>query len=439
MSVQRSRRAGTYLAYNTLLALLSPGVGIYAVFHDLRRIGLASMRDRIGRPALTPVFDRDCIWIHAASVGETVAAVPIVRALLEIRPGVRIVFSNITATGHDTAQRMLPTVDHFYFPFDFPFAVRSALRRIRPNVCVTIETELWPNFIHLGKAASVRMAVVNGRISDRSFRRSARPAVRWIFKWMLGQLDLMAMQTDLDAERAGALGADRSRIEVLGNSKFDQALVNDPSTGEVAREFGFAANEPTLVAGSTHPGEDEAVLDAFQQVRTRIPNARLILAPRRLERVPALKEILTQRGMQASFRSDAVNPGEADRSAAPILILDTIGELRRVYALARVAFVGGTLVPVGGHDLLQPLAKGKPALFGPHTNNLREIAAIVSESGAGIRVHDGAELAAECIRLMNDPVAADAMGQAGLRLIEANRGASRRYAERIAGLLRPEG
>ncbi|MDQ2731189.1 MAG: hypothetical protein M3Y56_05985, partial [Armatimonadota bacterium] len=213
-------------------------------------------------------------------------------------------------------------------------------------------------------------------------------------------LDGYYAQTSADAERALALGARSSAIEVCGNSKFDGAMIDDPPAAVMALSLGFPVDVPTLVAGSTHPVEDEAVLDAFLIIRAAVPDARLIIAPRHLERTPALRVALNGRGLQAVFRSErsgaaAVPPGDENgrgeapsstMTEAPVLVLDTLGELRQTYSLATVAFVGGTLVPVGGHDLLQPLAKGKPVLFGPHTHKCREIAEAILREDAGHRV-----------------------------------------------------
>jgi 3-deoxy-D-manno-octulosonic-acid transferase len=386
---------------------------------------------------------RDRVWVHAASVGETAAAAPILAALGDISPGVEIIFTNITATGHATAVRMFPDAHCLYFPFDFPFAIRRALELVRPRVCITVETELWPNFIHLSRQAGARVAVVNGRISDRSFRRVRKWPVTGLFRWMFDEMDGLYVQTAMDAERARALGARPEIIEVLGNSKFDGAVVDDPLARAVATEMGFPPDGPTLVAGSTHAGEDEAVLDAFIEVRQKMPSARLIIAPRRLERSAGLGEALQRRGLTARFRSREKDAGTVPEYAdgdtsVPVLVLDTLGELRRVYALARVAFVGGTLVPVGGHDLLQPLAKSKPVIFGPHTANCREIATAVLERPAGIQVGDTASLAAAWLGLLQDHSRAQAMGAAGMALIQESQGAARRYAERIVALMQSD-
>lgn len=439
--------AGMYYAlYNLILLILSPILLIFAVGRDLQRIGAEFMPQRWGmfrlREGQGPV-----VWIHAASVGETMAAAPIVKCLRDLRPNVRIVFSNITATGHETAVRVIPNADYFYLPYEFPPAVRRALRTIHPLVCVTVESELWPNLVHLSRKAGASPVVVNGHISDRTFKRVLWPPVRPIFRWMLSELDGYYAQTELDAERAVSLGALPSGVEVIGNSKFDGALVDDPPAHAMAAELGFPVDCPTLVAGSTHPVEDEAVLDAFVSIRTAVPDARLIIAPRHLERAPALREALEKRGLRAVFRSERRSMAGAPAGNgsgllpsstvmdASVLVLDTLGELRQTYALATVAFVGGTFVPVGGHDLLQPLAKGKPVLFGPHTHKCREIADAVLSQDAGCRVADAKELANECIRLMQDESRAGQMGSAGLKMIQASQGASLRYAERIVRLL----
>jgi 3-deoxy-D-manno-octulosonic-acid transferase len=254
---------------------------------------------------------------------------------------------------------------------------------------------------------------------------------------MLSNLDEMNMQTDGDADRARALGADPAHVHVIGNSKFDQANADLPSAEQVAADMRLPVHAPTLVAGSTHAGEDEAVLDAFLQVRQSVPGSRLIIAPRRLERVPELRDALSQRKLSARFRSEEKTDDRpiADSVDCPVFVLDTIGELRKAYGLARLAYVGGSLVPVGGHDILQPLAQGKPVLFGPHTQNCREIAVTAIEKGAARRIHNADELAAEWIRILQDENAARIMSQAGLDLIEKNRGAARKYAERIASYI----
>ena len=419
-----------YYLYNTLLLILSPVVMLYAAARDLRRIGWRRLPERFGRLRVTP-RSGPRVWIHAASVGETMSAVSIVAALREIRPDVEIVFSNITATGHDTALELLPDAQNIYFPFDFPAAVRRSLKTIQPDVCVMIEKEFWPNFIHLSRQSGARVCLLNGRISDRTYRRASNPLVGAILRWMLSQIDTLAMQTSRDADRARELGARADRVRVVGASKFDQAVAADPPANEVAAEMDIPTHAPILVAGSTHASEDETVLDAFLEVRRVIPNARLIIAPRRLQRVPELREAIARRGLQAQLRTEKDGPP----ASAPVFILDTIGELRRVYSLGQAAFVGGSLVPVGGHDLLQPLAKGKPVLFGPYTHNCSEIAETVLEAGAGVRIRNAAELAREWIRLLEDPDEARRRGETGLKLIGESRGASARCAEEIVSLL----
>ncbi len=428
-----------YLRYNSLLCLMSPILLVFAIGKDLRRIGLRFLSQRFGKLHLKDGPGHR-VWFHAASVGETAAAAPIIAELLCIRPDIRILFSNITATGYETALRLIPDAEHVYFPYDFPPFIRRALKAARPAVCITVESELWPNFIYLSRKAGACVAVVNGRISDRSSRRASAPVIRSVYQWMLAGLDGYYAQTDADAERAISLGASAHRVEVAGNSKFDGALVDDPPPESVAADMGFSAGGHTLVAGSTHPGEDEAVLDAFVLIRAKVPDARLIIAPRHLERVAVLKQLLENRRLQATFRSERRQAGAPSESAGgesdyPVLVLDTLGELRRTYSLAEVAFVGGTLVPIGGHDLLQPLAKGKPVLFGPHTHKCREIAGAVLENHAGWQVSGADDLARECVHLMQHAAVAEGAGAEGLALIQKSQGASRRYAERIAHLL----
>ncbi len=417
--------------YNLALILASPLILAVLLGKARCRPGLPyrlGLRPPVGPTALSP--DGPVIWVHAVSLGEVVAVAPLVKALRARDPKRRIVVSTVTETGREAVlERLAGVAAHCYAPLDFPWVVRTFIRRLRPTLYVFVETELWPNLLSALEQERVPTVLVNGRISSRSFARQQWPGVRRVYRGLLERISLCLMQSDRDAERAVVLGAPPERVRRVGNIKFDQPLpAAAPAQLEpIRRWIALAPDAPLVVAGSTHPGEEEALVHACATLRTRVPDLRLIIAPRHIERAKDLEVMLAGYGLRALRRSRLAD-GLDDRNgdAAPwVLLLDTRGELGAVYQFATLAFVGGTLVPVGGHNLLEPAAWGKPVLFGPHTDHCQDIARLLEGVGGGIRVPDGDALGQQIGRWLGDEERRMKAGRQAEQAVRDNQGALR--------------
>lgn len=392
---------------------------------------LRTFRERMGRLPVYLNLDGDrSIWIHAVSVGEVLAARPLVPALRERFPGHRLFLSTTTLTGNEVAKKSVRGLDGLFFaPFDFPHAVRRALEVVNPSLLVLVETELWPNLIHEASRRGARVALVNGRVSPRSFPRYRR--VRRFLSGVLAEVDLFLMQGEPHAERIRAMTAPPERVKVTGNLKFDAVEAGRPPERTVRLLHG-GSPRPLWVAGSTMPGEEELVLRAFHRVRERVPHARLLLAPRHPERFPEVPGLIESAGFRCLRRS-ALDP--ASWSDGEVLLLDTLGELAQVYSLASVVFVGGSLVPTGGHNILEPAVAGKPVLIGPHMENFQEIADTFRAESAIVQVASADELGREVSALMLDEPRRRALGERARGLVGRNRGAVSRTTDALAPLL----
>jgi len=407
-----------YALYSAVL-----GIGLLAYLPAFmarrRRAGYGrDLAQRLGRLGEGLPPEPRC-WIHAVSVGESAAAVPLVEEIRRRWPELGIVVSTITPTGaRIVGERLAGTATHRYFPIDLPGPVRRALDAARPRFFIAIETELWPNFLRALARRRIPAMIANGRISDRSFRRYRW--VRGLMRRVLADVSVFAMQTDEDARRIIALGASPSRVVVTGNLKSDlvpEATGDDTSAWRERLRLG--ADARLWIAGSTHRGEEAVVLDAFLRARTRCPDLALLLAPRHPERAGEVEGLIRERGLAAARRSRLA----ADGTPGAVVILDTVGELAALYALAEVVFVGGSLVPVGGHNVLEPAMRGKPVLVGPHTSNFREGAELLQRSGGGLVVKDGPELERELARLLEDRDLARRMGEAARHAFAGRQGA----------------
>ncbi len=385
-------------------------------------------RFAFGLPPLRP----GGIWVHAVSVGESIAAAPMIRQLMARYPQLPITVTCMTPTGSERIQALFgDSVQHCYLPYDLPWAAARFLDRVQPKLAVVMETELWPNHIHQCARRGIPVALANARLSERSAGGYARFAR--LTAPMLAELSLIAVQTEAEAERFRQLGARRECVEVTGSIKFD--LTIDPVLLERAaalRAQWEAQQRPLWIAASTHAGEDEIVLAAHRQLLARHPQALLILVPRHPERFAAVAELCRKEGFASVRRSQ----GEAVGAGIDVLVGDTMGELLFLYALADVAFVGGSLVPNGGHNLLEPAALGKPVLSGPHLFNFLEIAAQLRDAGALREVSNAAELASAVDALWSDPAMIELMRNAGLDVLKANQGALERLLAGLERLLR---
>jgi 3-deoxy-D-manno-octulosonic-acid transferase len=396
----------------------------------------ASFRERLGRlpPGLAggggPV-----VWIHAVSVGEVLAARPLLRGLRQRLPAHRLVLSTTTVTGQALARGSAAGADAVFFaPFDWKGPVRAALAAVRPSLLVLVETELWPNLIHEARRAGVRVAVANGRISPRSFRRYR--LVRGLLRRVLRDVDLFLMQADAHAGRIRDLGAPPARVRVTGNLKYDALpAAASRSADTLARLLlDGRADRVLWVAGSTVPGEEEHVLRALREVRARVPGVRLVVAPRQPERFAEVHALAERAGFTTARRTAL---GDGPWAEGDVLVLDTMGELADVYPLAAVVFVGGSLEPAGGHNVLEAAVAGKAVIVGPHMENFQEIADEFRREGALVQVGGPAELPGAVAGLLLEPQRRQAVGERARALVARNRGAVAGTLDALAELLPP--
>jgi 3-deoxy-D-manno-octulosonic-acid transferase len=426
------------LAYRILSVLVLAFYAPYALIRSLlgrRRIG--NLRGRLG---LEPYPDLDGgIWVHAVSVGEVGVARNLLAELARRAPDRRLGLSVTTAAGAQMAARAAePGVAIFAFPLDLAGPVERALSGARPGLVLLTETEIWPLFLDRAARRGIPVALVNGRLSERSFARYR--LVRSAFARVLERVSLFAMQTEEDAARIRTLGAPAERIRVTGNAKYD--LPHPLPFADAARLSHAADGRPIFVAASTAPGEEALVLDAWESLPEKT-RPFLAIAPRRPERFAPVAQLIERRGFAAVCRSESVgdsSPSDRAISRFPIYLLDTIGELASLYRQARLAFIGGSLVPAGGHNPIEAWAAGVPVLVGPHTSNFREVVAAGERSGILERVADPSALAASIARSLADPAALTARAERARSAVETGRGAVARTAELVLPLLaRPPG
>lgn len=427
-----------YFAYNLFLLLASPVIFLVLLAKRRCRRGLPQ---RLGFFAdEQPCEGRPILWIHAVSLGEVVAVVPLVRELRVRYPAHRLLVTTVTETGREAVeQRLAGMAEHRYAPLDFPWVVSKVINRLNPSVFLFVETELWPNLLRALARRKVPAILVNGRLSSRSFGRYRliKPFIRQV----LAAVSFCSMQSSRDAERIIALGALPARVQQTGNMKFDQPLPDQAKIAEtVPREMILAEDEELVVAGSTHAGEEEALLSCYKALLQEFPSLVLLLAPRHIERSPHIEAAVKAAGLEAVRRSTLGITRQDERGLAQqgrprVIILDTRGELAAVYRHAELSFVGGTLVPVGGHNLLEPAQWGKSVFFGPYTDHCAEVAELLIRGGGGKRVRDGDDLAAEMAKGLHDRSMLRQMGEAAKRVVLDNQGAVERTLEPIAKVL----
>ena len=423
-----------YLAYSLLLTtgllLLSPYFLFQALAH---RKYVAGLRERFGfLPALN---DQPVVWLHCVSVGETQAARPLVERIRKELPQHALVVSTVTLTGQNLARDLFRghAARVIYFPFDWRWSVRRALDAINPAAVLVMETELWPNFFRECKRRDIPVALVNGRISRKSFGRYLR--VRGFLKRVLGCLSLAVMQSERDAERIRELGMREERVFSVGNLKFE-AGTGDQKT-DVKTRFGLQADGPLVLAASTHAPEEKIVIESFKKLREELSAVRLMIAPRKPERFAEVAELIQGSGLSWTRRTN--EPAPEDTSAA-LILLDTIGELTSVYSYASVVFVGGSIVDRGGHNVLEPAAHGVAVVTGAHTHNFHAIVDLLNEAQAIVQLppREGEEAVAALTealrRLLVDPEWRNELGSRAKQIVAANQGATEKTMKLIAPL-----
>jgi 3-deoxy-D-manno-octulosonic-acid transferase len=439
--VKRARffsRPDMFLAYTLLFSI---GLVLTAPYYLWRLRGRitrwADWRERLGwLPESFKQTEPGAVWIHAVSVGETIAVVPLVKAIRENFPEVKIFLSHTTPAGREACENRLPDLaGQFYLPLDWPWAVRRAIGRIRPAALLIVETELWPNLLRAAHERGTRVALVNARLSERSYGRY-RLAARFMRR-VLGTVDWIGAQTPADAERLLTLGARPESLTVAGNLKFDG---RPPELSPLSRSLGRALREagrgPVMIAASTMPGEEEKVLKAWDGIRRRSPQATLILAPRHPARFDSVAGTLKHLKFVRRTDFELDSAGLPNQIAeAEVLLLDTIGELAGLFELADVVFIGGSLVVAGGHNLLEPAFWAKPILFGPHMENFRDAAEIFVKAGGAFRVRDEMELANKALQLFGDPKMREEAGRRAKEALDEGSGATRRTMVEIQAWL----
>jgi len=440
-------RKSMLFVYNEVMWLLSPAFFAYGIRRILDGTRFSAIYDWTGR---FPKWDKGqgtgdiesrakcgvrCFWVHAVSVGEVVAASSVVAALKRKFQDALVLVTTVTETGMKTAKQRIPNADAFAFlPFDImPFPI-WAMRRVRPDVLILTETELWGNLMHAAKEVGSKVALVNGRISDATFARSQTPLGKLAYQWLLSHLDLCLMRSELDAQRILQMGASSQIVKVVGDVKLDQPQVRLSESVKVSlrSELGLFSDHLLFVAGSTHEGEEEAILRVYQRLVGYLPNLRLLIAPRHLERVEKVMAKVESLGLKPVRRSFCTGKPVGQNE---VIVLDTVGELAKLYALAAIAFVGGSLIQRGGHNIMEPVLHGIPVLFGPHVDNFRPHAELLLREGIGFQVRSEDELTEIAFKLLNSEPLRRTLAWKAEQLLSRHRGASERVVNAIAELM----
>ncbi|MBU0985972.1 MAG: 3-deoxy-D-manno-octulosonic acid transferase [Proteobacteria bacterium] len=374
------------------------------------------------------------IWLHAASVGEVGAAVSIIESLYDLMPDCAIILSTTTEQGQAWARNRLgSTATCIYAPIDFVLSARKALRTIKPDILVCLETEIWPNWLLEAWRMGIKTALVNGRISVRSIKGYVK--IRPLIKEILRHINGFSMISETDAQRIIMMGAPPEGVEINGNAKYDLLMqqANASSVTRMRKLFSLKDGEPVFVAGSTRTSEEEIVLDVYEKIIRSCPDVLLIIAPRHLKRVYHIKALVEARGFTCQLRS-RLGPRN-DLRTAPVVIMDTIGDLRDTYSIASVVFCGGSLVPKGGQNILEPAVWGKPVLYGPSMEDFLDAKELLEKTGGGIQVNDGEELAQKALYLFTHPDEAGRIGKLAQKAVRSNQGAADKHAGVIYRIL----
>lgn len=370
------------------------------------------------------------LWVHAVSVGEVNAAEPLIKALQRSYPDAPLVITTVTPTGAARVQQLFgDSALQLYLPYDLPFAVRRFMNRIRPRLALIVETEIWPNLYFACHRRGIPLMIVNARLSARSMR-GYKP-LRALASSALHCVDLIAAQSRTDAARYRLLGADPQKVLVSGNMKFDMPIPTGAVAAGAAMRAHWGPRRPVWMAASTHEGEELPVLEAHLKVLQRLPDALLLLAPRHPERFRLVEHTVRSLGFKVATRSVEGVPSAMHQ----VCVIDAMGQLMPFFAASDVAFVGGSLVPIGGHNLLEPAALSVPVLVGPHTFNFEEITRSLIEQGGAERVPDVARLGPDVLRLLLDDARRERMGKAAQQVFERERGAVQRVMQLVDGLL----
>lgn len=414
------------LCYLLALIAISPKIIYRIVWHKRYRSGWSERLGKVGR--LRP--DDKCIWIHAVSVGEVNSARTLVAGLKEKIPSYEIIISATTDTGYARAKSLYGNeYSVFYFPFDISFIIQRAFNRLNPSICLLMELELWPNLAATAEKRKVPVVVINGRISDRSFPRyrKIRPLIRKTF----GSVALFLAQTNEYAQRFIALGGQAEKTRVTGTLKYDTAQITDKIAGAEELKAALALGDERLwIAGGTGPDEEKIILDVYSRLREKFDDLRLVIVPRKPERFEDVAQLITRSGFEIIRYSKIVN-----KNSSAVILGDTMGDLRKFYSLATLVFVGRSLVPMGGSDMMESTAMGKCTIFGPHTFNFKQTVSALLENKGAIEVKDSDELFTVMQKCLSNADFAEAIAASGQNVIKNNQGATEKSVEAIAALL----
>lgn len=426
-----------HLLYNLLALVLVVLAAPVFLYRLIREAGFGErLKQSFGwlpPETVAKVANKNAIWLHAASVGEIVATSPMVKEIKKEMPDSVVVISVVTASGYDMAKRIIPEADGvIFFPLDLPWLSCHVVKKIAPQAFLLVETELWPNFLKASRKSGIPVMMVNGRIGDKSFGNYRY--LGSVLQDMLQTVVKFCMQSSIDAQYIIKLGADPQRVMVTGNTKYDQTYtdVSEDEQKLLISQYGFAGQGPIMIAGSTHKGEEESLFASFGKIRNRFPQACLVIAPRDIQRADELVSMAAASGHRAVKRSKLEKENAGGHNT---VILDTIGELGRVYSIADVVFVGGSLIPQGGHNILEPAAHGKPIVVGPHMFNFKDIYALLSDRKACITAKDPALLTDKLLAVLENKELSETMSKNARAIIEENRGAAHKNTLQLKQLL----
>ena len=413
-----------YFFYNVLLAFFSP----FYIIRVLWKNG--GWKDRFGI-SIRENKNYRIIWIHAVSVGEVIASKPLISLINKQLPDYEVVLSTVTKTGREMAEKLGDKLLYkFYSPFDFPFTIKKVLKRIKPSLIILAETEFWPNLLRYAKHLNIPVVLNNGKISSVAFSRYKK--IRPFFKHILNNISIFCMQTEEDKEKLLQLEINTpDKIIVTGNTKFD-LFDADLDKQKPLENWTTAGFSPIIVAGSTHPGEEKTVVDSFQKINKKFPNALLVLAPRHPERISEIGNLIKEKGYSFVKRSETNSYMLKEK----IILVDTIGELSKIYSVADVVFLGGSLVPIGGHNLLEPAFLSKPIIIGQYTFKQQDMVEIFKKANAVIQVENGEQLKGKLIELLSSPEKRKKLGEKARNVVLSHPGATKRSFEAIEKMLR---
>lgn len=422
-----------YFLYNVILTcfliVYIPTLFLQSLF---RKRPARLLKERLG--GFPDLSGQHPVWVHAASVGEVLCCMPLLKKIRQEVPETAIVLTTMTSTGNETAKKLIPEANWIFFsPLDHPLLIRRVLKRLKPRLFLIAETELWPNLLRLCGSKKIPVLLFNGRISEKSLRGYL--LFKSFFKRCLESISFFLMQSEEDRNRIVQIGAPSQRTTVVGNIKFDQIHPDknsEPAT-DLSTSFGLQGNETILIAGSTHQGEEEILIQVYKDLKKTYPHLILILAPRHLDRLEDVERLLSQEGLQWKRRSSF--PQQDPKEAKEVILLDTMGELMRIYRLGTIVFIGGSLVSIGGHNPLEPLLFKKCVLFGPYMFNFLEISRRLIAEGGAVLVKDRETLFFQLKRLLSDEKARREIGENGYRFLQKHRGATERIFEKIQPFL----